>query len=538
MPVFAPDLPLYRADALRTLEAAHTDLPLMTRAGAMAAARAEQLATGGRVLILAGPGNNGGDAFVVAERLRARFFDVCVVFLGTTDKLPADAQAAHRAFSAAGGTTVTAIPATGRWHLIIDGLFGIGLTRAPEGAYAALIATANALATRDACPLLALDAPSGLNADTGCAFTPCIRATHTLTFIGAKPGLYTADGPDHCGEVSLSGLDLGYDAKAPADLTPSPGQLLTPRLFAAHLAPRRRNTHKGSYGSAGILGGAPGMVGATLLAGRAALHLGCGRVYLGLIDPAAPVVDPLQPELMLRSADNLLAADLTALAAGPGLGRSDAAHELLGRALDPGCDLPLLLDADALNLIAVDGGLATALASRTAPTVLTPHPAEAARLLGCGTSEVQADRVAATLELATRHRTTVVLKGCGSVIATPEGDWFINTTGNAGLATAGSGDVLCGLVVALLAQGWPARAATLAAVHLHGLSADRLALEGIGPAGLTAGETIAAARALFNAWLPPDSLLRDLPCHPDFSASCYSPSPSSSSPSSTPARNT
>ena len=536
MSAFAPAPPLYRADTLRALESAHADLALMTRAGAAAAEWAQQLATGGRVLILAGPGNNGGDAFVVAERLRANCFDVSVVFPGSADKLPPDAAAAYRRFSAQGGTTTASIPPAARWHLIVDGLFGIGLTRAPGGDYAALIETANAFAERDACPLLALDAPSGLDADTGCAFTPCIRATHTLTFIGAKPGLFTADGPDQCGEIRVAGLNLGYDLAPPDKDTPPAGRLIAPALFAAHLTPRRRNTHKGSYGSTCILGGAPGMLGAALLAGRAALHLGSGRVYLGLIDPEAPRVDPAQPELMLRPADDLFAPDLTALAAGPGLGRSDSARNLLERALET--DLPLALDADALNLLAANGDLAALLTQRAAPTVLTPHPAEAGRLLGCGTGEIQADRTASAGELASRYRAIVVLKGCGSVVATPYGHWYINPSGNAGLATAGSGDVLTGLIAALLAQGWPVLSAALAAVHLHGLAAERLATAGVGPVGLTAGETIAAARAVFNNWLYPDSDLRDSPCPQELLVSCSSSLRCSSSPPSTPARNT
>lgn len=536
MSVLAPATPLYRASALRALEAMHADLRLMRRAGTAAAEWAEQLAGGGRILILAGPGNNGGDAFVVAERLLSRHFELSVVFGGAPDALPPDAAEAYRCFLSAGGTTVTRIPPAARWHLIVDGLFGIGLRRPAGGDYAELIEAANALAARDACPLLALDTPSGLNADTGCAFLPCIRATHTLTFIGAKPGLFTADGPDHCGEIRVAGLNLGYDLAPPDKDTPPAGRLLAPALFAAHLTPRRRNTHKGSYGSTCILGGAPGMLGAALLAGRAALHLGSGRVYLGLIDAEAPRVDPAQPELMLRRADDLFAPDLTALAAGPGLGRSDAARNLLERAVET--DLPLVLDADALNLLAADGDLAALLTQRAAPTVLTPHPAEAGRLLGCGAQEIQADRAASAVELASRYRAIVALKGCGSVVATPDGHWYINPSGNAGLATAGSGDVLTGLIAALLAQGWPVLSATLAAIHLHGLAAERLATAGIGPVGLTAGETIAATRAVFNAWLYPDSDLRDSPCPPELLASCSSSLRCSSSPPSTPARNT
>ena len=223
---------------------------------------------------------------------------------------------------------------------------------------------------------------------------------------------------------------------------------------------------------------------------------------------------------MLRPADDLFAPDLTALAAGPGLGRSDSARNLLERALET--DLPLALDADALNQLAADGNLAALLTQRAAPTVLTPHPAEAGRLLGCGTAEIQADRTASAGELASRYRAIVVLKGCGSVVATPDGHWYINPTGNAGLATAGSGDVLTGLIAALLAQGWPVLSAALAAVHLHGLAAERLATAGVGPVGLTAGETIAAARAVFNNWLYPDSDLRDSPCPQELLVSCSS----------------
>ena len=268
--------------------------------------------------------------------------------------------------------------------------------------------------------------------------------------------------------------------------------------FATHARPRPLNSHKGSFGSAGILGGAPSMVGAAFLAGRAALKLGAGRVYLGLLDPQPPACDLLQPELMLRRPQALLQADLTALACGPGLGDSLEASELLETAI--ASELPLLLDADALNLVASEGNLQVALASRRNPAILTPHPAEAARLLESGTTEVQGDRVAAALEIAERYHCHVALKGCGTVIAAVDGHWWINSTGNPGMATAGMGDVLSGLIVALLAQGWPVDAALRAGVYLHGAAADRLVAGGIGPIGLTAGEVIDAARRIFNEW--------------------------------------
>jgi hydroxyethylthiazole kinase-like uncharacterized protein yjeF len=202
---------------------------------------------------------------------------------------------------------------------------------------------------------------------------------------------------------------------------------------------------------------------------------------------------------MRRRPEALLAAGLDALACGPGLGVGESALALLERAC--ALDIPLLLDADALNLLAGAPRLQQAVLAREAPTLLTPHPAEAARLLGGDTGDVQADRAAAALRLAERHRATVVLKGCGSIVATHDGRWFVNTTGNPGLATAGTGDVLSGFAVALLAQGWPALDALLAAVHVHGAAADERVAAGIGPLGLTAGELIDSARACFNRWI-------------------------------------
>ena len=212
-----------------------------------------------------------------------------------------------------------------------------------------------------------------------------------------------------------------------------------------------------------------------------------------------PAVDLLQPELMLRRPRALLDSSLTALATGPGLGLSLEASELLESAIS--LDQPLVLDADALNLIAREGNLQVALASRTHPAILTPHPAEAARLLDCTTAEVQANRIAAARDIAEHYHCHVALKGCGTVIAAVDGKFWLNSTGNPGMSSAGMGDVLTGLIVALLAQGWPAITALQAGVHLHGAAADRLVISGIGPIGLTAGEVIDSARQLLNEWI-------------------------------------
>jgi hydroxyethylthiazole kinase-like uncharacterized protein yjeF len=489
-----PFTALYRSSDLRRIERLAAGQNLMQRAGRAAAdvaarIRADRAAP---VLILAGPGNNGGDAFEAARLLRERFLPVHVLFAGDAGRLPADAGKAYRRFLEAGGATCPAIP-DAHWSLIVDGLFGIGLAREITGTRAALIDEAKALAARDRCPLLALDCPSGLDADTGVLRGNTIRASHTVTFIAAKPGLFTADGPDHCGEITIDALDL--DARA---FGGSPGRIVTRDCFADRLGARPRNTHKGSFGSAGILGGAAGMAGAALLCARAALRLGSGRVYLGLIDEHAPALDLQQPELMIRRPDRLPAAELTVLACGPGMGEDPGTLARIRHAC--GLDIPLVLDADALNLLAGNPGLRRDLKDRRAPTLLTPHPAEAGRLLDIPTRAVQDDRIAAACGVAEEFGAHVALKGCGTVIAEPGGAWSINTTGNPGLATAGSGDVLTGIVTALLAQGWPAAQALPAAVHLHGSAADRLAARGIGPIGLAAGELIDSARECLNEW--------------------------------------
>jgi len=463
---------LLRAAELRALETryAAAQPPLMERAGRAAAEFVKRLLGDSRapVLILAGPGNNGGDAMVLARILKEQ--GIAVVVVGPGGKVPG-----------------------GDYGLVVDGLFGIGLTRPVSGAYADLIARINAFSG----PVLALDVPSGLDGDTGRVMGVAVRATHTLSFIGGKPGLYTLDGPDHCGKVSVVDLGLRLDKFS--------GALLGVDDFRECLTPRTRNSHKGSYGSLAVIGGAAGMTGAALLAARAGLKLGAGRVFVGLL--AALAVDPLQPELMLRSPDGAL-AQATVAVIGPGLGAADEALEILRRCLPAErnprhaeraiAELPLLIDADALNLLAAHPVLAARIARRTAPTLITPHPAEAARLLATTTEAIQADRVGAALELAQRCKAHVALKGCGTVIAHPDGRWRINTSGNPGLASGGSGDVLAGMAGALLAQGWPAAAALSAAVHLHGAAADVLAAVGDGPVGIAAGDLVPVARTLLN----------------------------------------
>jgi hydroxyethylthiazole kinase-like uncharacterized protein yjeF len=486
--------PIYLSADLRAIEAAVAasarPMLLMERAGLAAAELARDLSSGSGkpVLILAGPGNNGGDAFVMARHLKEWYFKVTVVFAGDEKKLPADAASALRAWRAAGGAIATAIPTGHDWGLVVDGVFGIGLQREVAGAHAEWVAAINGMRA----PVLAIDIPSGLQSDTGRVMGCVVRATHTVTFIALKPGLLTLDGPDHCGEIHLRTLDVD----APTLRSPR-GFLIGKEVLQAALKPRARNSHKGDYGSVGIIGGDRGMVGAALLAGRAALKLGSGRVYVGLLAADAPLADAAQPELMLRSADEVLKlGSLTCLAVGPGLGQMPEAAFYLEAALE--LRLPLVLDADALNLIAAAAPLAERLRTRAAPALLTPHPAEAARLLGIATREVQQDRVGAAIRLADEFNSLIDLKGGGSICAAPKGTWHINTSGNPGMASAGMGDVLTGMIAALLAQGVKPEAALMAGVHLHGAAADRAVAGGSGPVGLTATETIEAARTLLN----------------------------------------
>ncbi len=485
--------PLYLTAGVRALEAAalrrDPQVRLMERAGLAAAEFARELlsATGRSVLVLAGPGGNGGDAFEAATHLKRWFHRVEVVFAGHAAKLPHDAAAALAKWHAAEGRVTHAIAPAARYDLVIDGLFGIGLARSIVGEPALLIAAANALPG----PKLALDIASGINADTGAVMGTALRATHTLTFIAHKPGLHTLDGPDHCGAIRVAALGLD-----PASLSP-PGGYLVSELLEQPLIRRPHNFHKGLAGSLAIVGGAAGMVGAPLLAARAAIKLGAGKVLLGLLTEQPPYVDYVQPELMLRRPETLLAeVPLTAVAAGPGMGTDSAAQRVLAQALR--LDVPVVLDADALNLVATYGVLQSAVQARKSPTLMTPHPAECARLLVERTAAVQADRIAAAQRLALKFKAFVALKGNGTVIAAPDGRWWINASGNPGMASAGMGDVLTGMVGALAAQGLPAEQALVAGVHLHGAAADALAERHLGPVGLVAGELIDEARRLLN----------------------------------------
>jgi len=470
---------LYTVAELRAIEqAAQRGLPpgdLMARAGRGAARRIDALAGERRatVAIVAGPGNNGGDGFVVAAELVARGHEVTCALIDAAAPTASDALAAFTRWRDGGGTVRPTLPDR-RFDIVVDALFGIGLARPLQGPFLAAADWINAHGDQ----VVALDVPSGLDSDRGAwvGGIAGVQASRTVTFLGDKPGLHTGAGAGAAGEVQVDALAV--------DLPDAALQLSAPVDFSEVARPRASDTHKGSFGNVLVLGGGPGMVGAPLLAARAALRLGAGRVFVDCIGAPELRVDPVQPELMFRPYATL--SGVECMVVGCGLGSDGNARAALAWSLAG--SHALVVDADALNLLAAEPTLRQALQQRTACTVLTPHPLEAARLLGRAANDVQADRIDAARRLAREFNAVVVLKGAGTVIAAPDGRTAINPTGSPALASAGTGDVLAGMLGALLAQGFEPWAAVLAAVWLHGTS-----VRGLGDIGVVAGEVAARA---------------------------------------------
>lgn len=486
--------PLHDAHTSRTAEAAalgqHPPHTLMARAGLAVARLAQAVAPhAARVHVWAGPGNNGGDGLVAARWLHHAGRHVQVSLFGEASRLPTDAaQALHEA-QAAGVSITTWTGLVPHADLHIDALLGLGANRAPSGAIADAI---RALQSPSGL-VLAVDLPSGLHADTGMPLgDAAVRARHTLALLSLKPGCHTGRGRDHAGTVWLDrlGVDAGTPSAWLAGAPQSPG--------------RPHASHKGSFGDVAVVGGAPGMVGAAWLAARAALASGAGRVYVCLLDEDAARWDSQRPELMVRphwwrSAPSMLAATTVVC----GCGGGDRVREVLPALLTHAGRL--VLDADALNVMASDPSLADGLQRRGnqgLATLLTPHPLEAARWLRSTVAEVQQDRLAAAQRLAAQCTATVLLKGSGTVIASPGDAPCINPTGSAALATAGTGDVLAGWAAGLWAQqpDWPAMKVATAAAWLHGQAATTpTAATGQAPSVLLADDLVRAMAALVDA---------------------------------------
>ncbi len=436
---------------------------LMRRAGAAVAALARALRPHARsAWVVCGPGNNAGDGLEAALQLHAAGLRVEVTLAADPARLPPDALNALSRAETAGVSISTQRHSLDAPDIAIDALLGLGSNRAPSAEMAKWITQLNSLP----CPVLAIDLPSGLNVDTGQPYGEhCITATHTLALLTLKPGLFTGSGRDLAGEVWFEDLQTPVRTAATAILSAA----------ATSITSRKHAQHKGSFGDLAVVGGAIGMNGAALLAARAAHAAGAGRVYVSLLGDDAPAVDAHRPELMFRhmwwdeGAEKLSRATVVC-----GCGGGEAVRKPLQRLLSLAGRL--VLDADALNALSVDSALQQLLIARNTrgrETVLTPHPLEAARLLNTQTGAVQADRLGAARQLAERFDCVVVLKGSGSVITSHASLPWINSTGNAALATAGTGDVLAGwLGGSWSASGSGALHAARQSTWLHGHAAD------------------------------------------------------------------
>jgi NAD(P)H-hydrate epimerase len=436
-----------------------------------------------RLLVLAGAGNNGGDAFELATL--ALHDGLEIDLRATSAESTGDAALARAAFAQAGGVVAAIDAPFAPFDVAVDGLFGTGLARPIEGAAAALIERANAAGR----PILALDLPSGLDADSGVRLGPTIRAAATIAFVGWKRGLFTADANDACGERELAPLGIPVAAR---DAIAADAWLMGESLWAL-LPPRPHNVHKGMFGHVLALGGNDGMGGAIRLAAEAALRSGAGLVSVATRPDHVVALNAARPEIMAHGVDDssslgALLATATTLALGPGLGVDAWAQMLYEAALAAG--KPCVIDADALNLLARRGERPPASA------ILTPHPGEAARLLGSDAATVQRDRFGAARRLAAHFGAVVVLKGSGSLVADPAGDVAVCPWGNPGMAAGGFGDVLTGVIAALLAQGLSARDAARLGVAVHARAGD-LAAAGE-PRGLVAGDLVGALRQVVN----------------------------------------
>lgn len=469
---------LYRAAQLQRLDALAMELAglaedgLMLRAGqALFDAARQHFPKASRWLMVCGLGNNAGDAYVVARLGHATGIQTHILQLGDPQRLKGAALSQFQAARAAGVSLelCETKAATGAdihlpdADLIFDGLFGIGLDRSVQGRWRAAIEAIN----RHPAPVLAIDIPSGLMADSGQVMGVAVKARRTLSFIGLKPGLFTGQGPDYCGQIECASLEV--PAAIFASELPSARRLDWARLRSS-LPGRRPCAHKGDCGHVLVVGGAPGLFGAVLMAAEAALRLGAGLVTVATHPAHAPLVALHRPELMGQGVANAeallpLLQHVDVLLLGPGLGQDDWARGLFEAGLASG--RPMVLDADGLNLLAQSP-------QYLPQAIITPHPGEAGRLLGTSSAEIQADRFAALAGLWQRFAPVVVLKGPGTLIgAKGHKSPGLCSQGNPGMASGGMGDVLAGFIVALVAQGMaPAEAAELGVV-IHAEAADR-----------------------------------------------------------------
>lgn len=462
---------------------------LMARAGAATLALIQQRwPTAKQLLIIAGTGNNGGDGFELARQAHQQGdFNITIIQVGQDDNLSPTADQAKQAMVTAGLTTqhYNAEDTLPDADLIIDALFGTGLNRELDQKRIDLINTLN----QTGIPILALDIPSGLHADTGTSLGAAINACATLSFIGLNIGLFTGHSPEYSGKVDFH--DLGVPAATYENITPIAIKT-TLQQYNAFLKPRNKASHKGHYGHVLVIGGQQGFSGAARMAAEASARTGAGLTSIAT-DPAhADTLNTGRPELMCHGVENAeslkpLLKSVNTLVIGPGLGQSDWSYDLLEACLDS--PLPKVIDADALNLLAVNP-------SHHDNWVLTPHPGEAARLLNCSTTEIQADRINAIKQLHQRYGGVIILKGAGTLIYDGK-QLQLCADGNPGMATGGMGDILAGIIGGLIAQKLTLMDAACLAVTLHGLAGDKAAQHD-GERGMLAMDLLPHIRHLLN----------------------------------------
>ncbi len=484
-------------------------LVLMENAGrAVAEAAARMLDGSGRVVVVCGSGNNGGDGFVAARHLSNRSVEVEVYLLAAVDDLQGDAatnchigqQMDLPIFENPDPATLEA--AVNSADLVIDAILGTGISGEVRDPAQSAIAAINQSQAR----VLAVDIPSGISGDTGVEMGEAVWADRTLTFGLPKIGHYCYPGRDHCGEIELVDISLPAALVEAADLLTN---LTTSQDVAAMLPPRWADMHKGEAGRLLIVAGSPGMTGAAAMAGLAAVRSGAGLVTVGIPESlndilevkctevmTLPLPETAQGSLSLEGLDQILdfAEGCDAVALGPGLSQVPETVEL-ARKLIERISAPLVVDADGLNACAE---ATEPLQNRKAPTIVTPHPGELSRLIDRSIADIQQDRVTAARQAAQDLQCVVVLKGAGTVTASPDGDVWVNPTGNAGMASGGVGDVLTGVIGGLLAGGGDAMKAAVSAVYCHGLAGD-LAEDYCGQRALIASDLLVQLPAAFEA---------------------------------------
>ena len=485
---------LYRAEQVRAMDhyaikqLGISGTVLMERAGAAAFAVLQRRWPQARIIaVVCGTGNNGGDGFVLARLAAEAGLDVRVLLLGDSNHLQGDALAASQRLQS---VDIDPVPFDADLltlcDLVVDAILGIGLQGPVEGERRAAIEAVN----ETGLPVLALDIPSGLNADSGEVQGVAIKASVTLCFVGIKRGLYAGQAPDYCGEIAFETLSLPDSVYAT-----QPVEVLRMAYddFKPLLTPRLRNSHKGYYGHVLIIGGESGYTGAARMAGEAAARVGAGLVSIGTRASHAAGLNAGRPELMVHGLEDettfqRLAERANVIAIGPGLGQGEWGQQMLGLAMESG--LPMVVDADALNILSQSP-------QQHRKWILTPHCGEASRMLGQSTQEIQHDRFTAVTTLQQTYGGIAILKGAGTLVAQAEKPISLCSGGNPGMASGGMGDVLTGVIAGLLAQGLRPQDAACLGVCLHAAAGDAAA-KAAGERGLLATDLMSWVRRLAN----------------------------------------